>query len=110
MGADSPPQGAPSSTPPTSCLPTAVQFPPHPRGPGDDRLALPQIQALLSSCAFGGNKALQAKYRKRGHRPAVLALRPTAAPEGPSLLRLEGKPRLHTQQEGKLSHQELKSS
>lgn len=56
-----PPQGAPSSTPHLFCLPTAVQFPPRPRGPGDDRLALPQIQALLSSCMFGGNKAPQAK-------------------------------------------------
>ena len=62
MGADSPSTGSSIfHSPHLFCLPTAVQFPPHPRGPGDDRLALPQMQALLSSGTIGGNKALQAK-------------------------------------------------
>lgn len=54
VGADSPSAGSSISySPHPFCLPTAVQFPPHPRGPGDDRFSLPQIQALLSSCMLG---------------------------------------------------------
>lgn len=111
MGADSPSAGSSVSySPHPFCLLTAVQFPSHPRGPGDDQLSLPQIQALLSSCTLEERRP----HRQNGESGCaglmcLLPLGRLQTPAGPSRLKLEGKLHLHTQQERMLSSQERES-